>query len=581
MSGFGGRPFWRRADIMVVWLRYVFPVLCLMAAGLYLIITEGWLIQFAAASLAWVVVLFVAGLLLRRWKSVDRDAVEADIPPVVADADWSPRERQVFDESCARIRHDTRKLCPWDEELVILALNVARNVAQEMSGRSNGSHLDVSVLELLTLIDEAADECREFLGTNRWHAPFRGISVGNILLVLRNRHRLARGIEYGEHAYGVARLVMNPPAGAMQVMESLIAGNNTKYLTDQVQLELQRRILYYVAAKSINLYSGRYRRGIVPGIGPSQHEPVRILMVGQAGVGKSAMASLLAPAGRAASTANGAEAGVTPVRTEIGGIQCALIEAPPIDALEDRARHPGWFRFIMRQAGQADPMMDAVRSGFLDCDMVVWTVRADQPARKVDIDTLAVFQGIYDELRWNRLMPPLVVAVSHVDRPPIIEIWPDSGDLSPAQVLKIENIAGAVAREFDVGLAVPVKLDPPGWNGDELTASIRNALPNACLAQRNRVRNRQDGNGDNRIAGADGPGQRKQKGRERPGEAPADGRSGQSDRQATRLPRTGVPERGRVRTGLSRVASRIGRHVPSRPKLRRGSGSKSRQKDES
>ena len=581
MIGVGGRPFWRRADIMVVWLRYAFPVFCLMAAGLYFIVTERWLIQFAAASLAWMVALFVVGLLLRRWKSVDRGAVEADIPLVVADADWNPRERQVFDESCAQIRHDTRKLCPWDEGLVTLALNVARNVAQEMSGKSGDRLLDVSVLELLTLIDEAADECREFLGTNRWYSPFRGIPVGHILWLLRNRHRLARGIEYGDHAFGVARLVINPPAGAMRVMESLIAGNHTKYLTDQAQLELQRRILYYVAAKSINLYSGRYRRGIVPNIRPNQHEPVRILIVGQTGVGKSAMSSLLAPAGRPASTANGAEAGVSPVRTEIGGIQCVLIEAPPIDALEGRVRRPDWFRFILRQVGQADPMVDAVRSGFLDCDMVVWVVRADQPARKADIDTLAVFRSIYDELIWNRLAPPLVVAVSHVDRPPIIESWPNAGDLSPAQILKIENIAGTVAREFDVGQAVPVKLDRPNWNGGELTESIRYALPNACLAQRNRVRSREDGNGINGPPDPMPPAGGSKRERKKTGKKSTDGRSGQADDQSAKSSRTGEAGQGEERAVLSGITTWIERQVPSRPKFLRGSGSKLGQKDDS
>ena len=581
MIGIGGRPFWRRADIMVVGLQWVFPVLCLAAAGLYFIIAQDWLIEFAAALLAWTAALFGVGLLVRRWKSVDRGAVDAHIPPVSADADWSPRERQIFEESCARIRHDLRELRPWDEGLVTLALDVAGNVAQAMSGRSSDRLLDVSVLELLTLIDETADECREFLATNLWLSPFQGIPVRHILWVLRNRHRLAKGVEFGQHAVQVARLVMNPPAGAMRVMESLISGNNTKYLTDQAQLELQRRILGYVAAKSIDLYSGRYRRGIVPNIRPNQHGPVKILIVGQTGVGKSAMASLLATAGRAALTANGAEAGVSPVRAEIGGIQCALKEAPPIDELEDRRRQPDWIRFMMRQVGQADPKMDTIRSGFLDCDMVVWIVRADQPARKVDIDTLAEFRSIYDELIWSRLVPPLVVAVSHIDRPPIIESWPNAGALAPAQTLKIENIAGAVAREFDVDQAVPVKLDRPGWNGDKLTESIRYALPNACLAQRNRVRNREDGNGINGPPDPMPPAGGIKRERKKTGKKSTDVRSGQANDQSAKSSRTCETGQGEVRAVPSKIVAWIERQVPPRPKFLIGSGSRSGRKDDS
>ena len=487
MNELAGRPFWQRADIIVTWLMIGLPVLLLIGAGMFFVVTEGLFGIFAAVSLSCMVVLLAIRVSWRRWRSVRAAGIDAELPSIVADSSWSPFEREVFEKACARIRENTRELHSWDEGLFAMAFDVAGDVADQLSGGARGN-LDVTLPEMLALVDEAAGECREYLETNLMFSVLRGISVRNTLWVLRNRHLLARFVEGGNHVHRLVSLVINPPAGAIRLLESLVAGDNTRYLTDQFQIELQRRIMTYVAAKSIDLYSGRYKRSSISKPGYVNVEPVKILLAGQTGAGKSSLAAVIAPPGRNASLKADGNASTVLARTSIDGIQCVLVELPGIDAPAGKQLRPAPLGMGRGRRGGAESTFAVIRKEFLDCDMVVWAVRADQPARKVDVDALAAFREAYGIQKWHRLIPPLVVAVSHVDRSSIIRSWPGSGALSPAQILKIEEVAGGIAREFEVDKAIPVKLSPPAWNVEEIAAGIRNALPNACLAQNNRLR---------------------------------------------------------------------------------------------
>ena len=559
MSELAGRPFWKRADIIVTWLMIGLPVLLLIGAGLYFVFTEGHFGIFAAVSLVCMVVLLGFRVSWRRWRSVRTGEMDAELPSIVADSNWSPFEREVFEKACARIRENTRELHSWDEGLFAMAFDVAGDVADQLSGGARGN-LDVTLPEMLALVDEAAGECREYLETNLMFSALRGISVRNTLWVLRNRHLLVRIAEGGNHVHRLVSLVINPPAGAIRLLESLVAGDNTKYLTDQFQIELQRRIMTYVAARSIDLYSGRYKRSSISKPGLVNVEPVKILLVGQTGAGKSSLAAAIAPPGRNASFKANGNAGTALARTSIDGIQCVLVEMQGIDAPVGKQLRRAPLGMGRGRGGAAESTFAAIRKEFLDCDMVVWAVRADQPARRVDVDVLAAFREAYGIQKWHRLVPPLVVAVSHVDRSSIIRSWPGSGALSPAQILKIEEVAGGIAREFEVDKAIPVKLGPPAWNVEELLAGIRNALPNACLAQNNRLRTA---------------------GRRKAGKPASRGQKEQQDEVAERglVFGTILPDKARERA--LKAAGRARELLPDRRKLKKRLGAGKWRKDES
>lgn len=477
--------FWRRPDILVTLLMVGIPVVLLLVSGFLFILSEGWMPEFLLTSSCCVLVLFGFRHLWQRRASAHVGG-DDELPEWLADPTWGPQERAVYEESCRRIRARTANLRDWDEGLLALAGEVAEDVAGLMSdGRKD--RLDISLPELLLLLEQVAEEGREFLARTVLFSFLHNVSINNLLWILRHRHAIARMAQGGDYLIKLTGLVMNPPVGAVRALESMISGSQSKYLSDQFQIELQRGILSYVAAKAVDLYSGQFKRRVSPEIGSAAMEPLRILVVGQSGAGKSSLVSAIVSSAGQEIPTEAATAGQHSSRIVLGGIQCVLMEAPGLDGRPQRTNRFPSFRGAVSKIAGRDADVSGIEQSLLDCDMVLWVARADQPARKADSDHLALFREFFDSRKW-RLVPPLIVAVTHVDRSPIINSWPSGSALSPAQELRIEEALKAVARTFAGLETVPVRPIRPFWNADALLGAVKSAVPDACLAQSNRLR---------------------------------------------------------------------------------------------
>ena len=477
--------FWRRADIIVTVLMTGIPVILLIVFGLRFVFAEGLLPEFLLLSSFCMLVLFGFRVLWRNRTSV-RVGRNAEIPLWLADPSWGPFEREVYEKTCRRIRDGTTNLLDWDQGLVALARETANDVAGLMSnGKRN--NLDVSIPEILGLLDQVTHEGREFLGRTVMFSLLHNVSVNNLLWVLRNRNVMVRMVEGGDYFLKLTGFVANPPVGAVRALESLIVGNNTKYLSDQFQIELQRGILSYVAAKAVDLYSGRYRRGALPEMGSIAVEPVKMLMVGQPGAGKSSLAAAIASSPAGGGRGEAAHSIPKSDRVTLGGIQCVLMEAPGFDGRPEERRLFRPVNDLVSWVARREVVDSDIVKSFLDCDLVIWAVRADQPDRRIDADYLTMFREAFGGQKL-RLVPPLLVAVTHVDRPPIINSWPNGSALSPAQLLKVDAAVEVVARSFDGMSSVPVRPVRPYWNVDMLIRAVSSVMPDACLAQSNRLR---------------------------------------------------------------------------------------------
>ena len=156
--------------------------------------------------------------------------------------------------------------------------------------------LDVTIPELLGLLEQVNSDCREFVRMAVTSTVLRQISVNNILLVLRNRRRMANAVQRGNHLFTILGMAINPPAGAVRMLGMLIDDKSTEYLSEEIQIELQRRIMCYVAAKSVDLFSGRFRVEAPPADLRTAREPIKVLLFGQTGAGKSAQRAALSSA---------------------------------------------------------------------------------------------------------------------------------------------------------------------------------------------------------------------------------------------------------------------------------------------
>ena len=538
LAEFTRHTIWRRPDNLASILIIVAPMLVLSVFGLVHII-NGYGVWYAVALLAYVVAMVVLRQLFRWRRSAGVDPVE-DQSALLADKSWGQFERQVFDTVNTGIRERTQVLQNWDEGMIGMGREITEEVAALMSNGKRDT-LDVTIPELLGLLEQVNRDCREFVRLAVISTILRQISVNNILWVLRNRHRMSNAVQHGNRLFAILGMAINPPAGAVRMLGLLIDDKSMEYLSEEFQIELQRRIMCYVAAKSVDLYSGRFKVEAPLAELRTASEPVKILLFGQTGAGKSALqAALLSARGTAAHGTAGHGSG----RIALNGVQCSLLEAPGIGRGFDPQHRPRGLRRLLRRASRESGAGE-VSEPLLQCDMVVWVVRADQPARTADAVRLAVFRRLYDDRQW-RLVPPLLVAVTHVDSPALIRSWPSDGLLSPAQNLKINEAVRCVDEIFSGHSVVPVKTSAPVWGLDELVGAMSAALPDACHAQNNRLRTAGNTKPDSRPA--------EQKSLRRDLTGAADALRGAENPETDQTGR--VSRVGRLKRGISKLKSR-------------------------
>ena len=122
-----------------------------------------------------------------------------------------------------------------------------------------------------------------------------------------------------------------------------------------------------------------------------------------------------------------------------------------------------------------------------ECDLILWVAAANDGARDLDrrlFDAIGAHFGANPRLK----APPLLVALSHIDRLRPFTEWEPPYDIAAPSGRKAEMIRGAVdATAGALGVAlediVPVRLDAGAlYNFDALWAAIVGRLPDADKA---------------------------------------------------------------------------------------------------
>jgi predicted GTPase len=279
-------------------------------------------------------------------------------------------------------------------------------------------------------------------------------------------------------------------------------------MREQIQKELlawgkqhvvKRLVIVYVeevGRAAIDLYGGRLRvlpaklarhvtaqsaRDLKAAAGDAiQAEPLRILVAGQIGAGKSSLVNALADEMRAAVDALPATDGFTPYRLEREGLPAALIFDSP-----GLASDPAQRRALIERASAAD--------------LLIWVCAANRADRAADAQALAELRAHFAE-RPNRRRPPMLLVLSHADRLRPFQDWHPPYDLNDRQSAKAASMRAAVeACAADLGFpaeqAIPSCLDISVglYNIDAVWAGLMALLPDAQQARLVRTLREADG----------------------------------------------------------------------------------------
>ncbi len=391
------------------------------------------------------------------------------------DPQWSPHA----DSAWAAVEQLAEAVQPEDWPLTdegrwwMLGRNTLAAVAHYYHPRQERPLLELTVPHTLLIIERASRDLRTDITA---HIPFsHRLTLGDLLRAYRWKATAENALNW----YRAGRLVVNPASALL----SELWGHLRDQAFDAAWMDLHRWLLREYVRKvgyyAIELYSGRLSLTVdeptaqatsgsraaeqqaTAGAMARASEPLRIMVLGRANVGKSSLINALF--GRLTAATDvlpETTATLTPYRLQRDGLDAALIFDTPgcaSNLLQDKT-------FVQ---------------AILDADLLLWVSAAHRPDRQAEREMLEAVRAI-PLRRPERRAPPLVVAVSHIDqlRPP--REWQPPYDVRTPQSVKASNIRAAV-EVTAVDLAVPLADVVPVCLADGRIYNVDDALWSAIL----------------------------------------------------------------------------------------------------
>jgi predicted GTPase len=463
----------------------VLPWLSLLALGVV------WLWQ-GGHVLVWAAVTAALGLLAYPlWQTVRRRAKEEVRLALGALAepsrDWNSVEQAAWAQVLAIADATVPLSFIEGDPLVAIARETVETVARHFHPDVDEPWAQFRLPEALLLAERL---CRDLRREALRHVPgVRAMRLGHLLWIHRQSERYGAtaqtGWRVGYGLWRVARAALNPVQAAVQEVKDLVMDETRGVLSYRLRAYATRLLVLEIGRAAIDLYSGRLalsdddvraaRERDLAGAEAEPVVPVRILLAGQTGAGKSSLLNSMAREVRGA---------VGPMPTTSGAAEHRLdLEGRPAVVLVDMAG--------LRE--RTEPAVDLLRLA-ARADLIVWVAAATQPARELDKRGLDALRS-WAKALLERRPPPILLALTHVDQLSPAGEWLPPYDITTPSVPKARAIRAAidaVSRTLDLpaDAVVPVAM-PPGrgsYNLDVLWARIALALDEAKLVQLDRLR---------------------------------------------------------------------------------------------
>ena len=458
---------------------FFLPLVSLVVLGSLWLWQNGYLLYWALAACLVTAILFILQLLTL--KSFEKSG--APLPIEAAEApeeSWTPQERAAWDDvmSVARTIDPARLDSP--EAILDLGQRTVETVARTFHPGVDDPLLRFTAPEALALVERVSGELRPFI---RDHIPLGDqLTIGQIVKLYGWRSLIG----YAEQAYDVWRMIrmLNPISAATHEIRERFSKKMYEMGREHLTRKLAERYVEEVGRAAIDLYGGRLKvtaselEGHVSRATQSDQaeiaqrvaEPLRLLVAGQVNAGKSSLVNALSRQVEAAVDALPATPSFQAYELSREGIPAALvIDSPGIEGTAEQTAA------LLREADQ--------------CDLIIWVVDSSRADREYDRRTLEAIRQHFTD-RPNRRRPPMMLAITHIDRLRPFQEWAPPYDIAAADTPKAKSISAAMqVIGHDLGFAlddiIPVCLDDAvgRYNVDAVWARIVALLPEAQRAQ--------------------------------------------------------------------------------------------------
>jgi uncharacterized protein len=462
-------------SVMII-LALVLPAFSLIPLGSLWLWERGYLLYWIVAALALSAISYLVQVWFVRDLQPAAAANERAGSPDSEHTSDTPQEAGAWD-AVERLANsaDPAKLVSRDAFLD-LGLQTIEAVARSMHPQDEQPLWRFTVPEALALIERISRELRPFVIDN---IPLgERLTVGQVMKFYRFRS----AIDVAEQAYDLWRVVrvLNPVTAATSEARERLTKRLYSGLRDELAARLTKGYVREVGRAAIDLYGGRLRvsneeldkhvsretqRDLKS---TSAAEPIRILIAGQVGAGKSSLINALLKELHAAVDVLPATQGFT--------AYSLTRQSPPNLLLIDS---PG---------ASSKDVIDRIANETGSADLILWVMDANRADRHLDRVGIEAIRAHFTA-KPDRRQPPLLGVATHIDQLKPARDWSppyDLNDTTNAKVRSIHEVMDLIANE--VGLPseslVPVSFDPNGTtvNIDGLWLKLEALLPDATRA---------------------------------------------------------------------------------------------------
>ncbi|GAB6164522.1 hypothetical protein JCM19992_05220 [Thermostilla marina] len=462
------------------------PYGVLIVAGGYWCYRQGWLWLYLAVSAA---ITAVGWALLSLGKRGSTAPLPQNREPPEG---WPPHDREVWkvvDELAVQAEHDTFPLNSPEDAWKLLS-RVLETVAKEYYPDSKTPTLETPLPDVLRIVEKVAAELREVL-----ERRVPGAHIVRMGDFERMRHLSSMGERF-YFAYRIFRFIVSPGSGILAEAQRSAASAGLRRSVEELRRWAigfaVRRIGYY----AIELYSGRalIEHDSLKSYAPAEDRkavakarrldveetaaPLRVLVVGPRGAGKTSLIFAICgtpwPTDDIPPTARVDHYVVQ--REDFGRL--LLIDTPGFDRTDRRDPFARWKKEV------------------LSADLILLVCPANSAVSGPQQRFLTELRGFF-ACNPKRLQPPVVVALTHIDRLPPEDEWSPPYAFEAPLCEKEHSVSREVDRwatifEMEREAIAPVCTHPDRVynledSPDSLTAAIGHVLHQAYRVRRLRA----------------------------------------------------------------------------------------------
>jgi uncharacterized protein len=465
--------------VVLLVIALLLPTVSLIPIGGLWLWQHGYVVYWAITSCIVVTSLYYLQARLIANSSAVPDTAAADEADAAADPRWTSLQAAAWDDVMALASNVKAERLSSRDAIVNLGLETIETVARRLHPERKDPLLQFTVPEALAVIEQTSNGLRDFV--------IRSFPLGDRVTVAQLMwvYRWRGAVQLVEKGYDLWRIVrlLNPISAATQELRERFTRQIYDLGRDHLARRLARAYVSEVGRAAIDLYGGSLRatpaevskhitadsRRDLAAAEAREAEPLRILLAGQTGAGKSSLLNALANTVEAEVSVVPTTARVAAYKLTHQGLQAALL----IDT-------PG-----LTEANSLDALVESAAQA----DMVLWVSSATRAAREIDRRALSAIRD-YFAAQHNRRRPPMLLVLTHVDALRPFNEWDPPYDLAAASSAKSRSILGAMeAAGSDLGFAaneiVPVRVDIAlaPYNVDALWAKIMELVPEAHRAR--------------------------------------------------------------------------------------------------